>query len=180
MANLAGKSVFSKLDLVCAYHQVSIAPNDVHMTAVTSPFGLFEFPAMCFGLRNAIQTFQRLVNSILGDLNFVFEYVDDVLIASSNANEHLSHVRTVLERFEKFGIAVNPVKCVFATHLLMFLGHVIDSQGFRPNPEFVASIRLWPEPKNKKELQRFLGSLNFYHGFIPSAVASRSPLYGIY
>jgi len=63
-------------------------------------FGLFEFPVMCFGLRNAAQTFQRLVNSILNGLDYVFAYVDDVLIVSSNKMEHNGHVRAVLERFE--------------------------------------------------------------------------------
>jgi len=178
-ANLAEKMVFSKLDLVRTYNQVPIAAGGVHKTAVTTPFGLFEFPVMCFGLYNAAQTFQRLINTVLAGLEFVFAYVDDVLIASTNADQHVDHVCAVLGCFEEFGIAINPAKCVFAASTLTFLGHVVDAQGLRPNPDSVDVIRRWPTPNTKKELQRFLGSLNFYHRFVQGAANVQAPLYDI-
>lgn len=87
-AILDGKRVFSKVDLKKAFHQVPIDERDIHKTAIITPFGLFEFPYMTFGLCNAAQTFQRLIDHVLKGLNFVFPYVDDILIASTDEAQH--------------------------------------------------------------------------------------------
>ena len=83
-----GNKIFSALDLRQAYHQIPVAPKDVEKSAVITPFGLYGFPVMTFGLRNASQTFQRYIYSALSDLDFVFVYIGDILIASSSEEEH--------------------------------------------------------------------------------------------
>ena len=86
-------------------------PSDVPKTAVTTPFGFFEFVRMPFGLRNAAQTFQRFMDQVLRGLHFAYAYIDDVLIASISEEEHYHHFQQVFDCFKEFGIVMNPNKC---------------------------------------------------------------------
>ena len=175
-SNLAGCTVFSKIDLVKGYHQVPMAAGDIPKTAIITPFGMFEYLYMPFGLCNAAQTFQRMMDVILQDLPHTFVYLDDCLVASRNHADHAVHLSQVMTRLQEAGLRVNFKKCVFAVSSLHFLGHSVSQAGMSPVPDNVAAVSNFPAPTDIKQLQRFLGMINFYRRFIPQAARVLKPL----
>jgi Reverse transcriptase (RNA-dependent DNA polymerase) len=128
---------------------------------------------MPFGMRNSDQTFQRLMDKILAGLSYCFVYLDDILIASRDMVQHL---RTVLSRLRDNGLILNRKKCVFAAASLDFLGHRVSAEGISPLESRVAAVKSFPQPKNVRQMQSFLGMINFYRRFIPRAARILKPL----
>ena len=176
-ARLFGRRFFGKVDLIRGYHQVPVAPEDVPKTALATPFGNFEFLRMPFGLKNAGQTFQRLMDGVLGDLEFVFVYMDDILVASNTLEEHEEHFRVLFQRLADHDLIVNPGKCSYGQTSLEFLGHNVSRAGIRPLKDKVEAIENFPVPTSLPELQRFLGMVNYYRRFIPGAASTMAPLH---
>ena len=154
-----------------------VNPDDVPKTAITTPFGTYVFHYSTFGLRNSGATFQRMMDQIFGHLLCCKVYIDDILIASENHREHRVHLQSVLELLHINGLVIRRDKCVFGASAIDFLGHDISGDGIGPLPSKVDAVNKFPKPTTVKQLQEFLGMINYYHRFIPSAADILSPLY---
>jgi hypothetical protein len=153
-----------------------MAAEDIPKTAIVTPFGLFEYLFMPFGLSNAAQTFQRLMDKLFCHLSFVFTYLDDHLIASATLEEHLQHLEQFFSVLHNNGLTITPEKCVFAASSVKFLGHMVSAAGIQPLPQHLAAIQDFPPPTDVKQLQRFLGMINFYRRFLPGVAGTLQPL----
>ncbi len=173
---LSGCKVFSKIDLRKGYWQVPVRPEDVQKTAVITPFGLFEFLRMPFGLRNAGSSFQRMMDRVLAGLPFAYCYLDNLRIASPDLETHQHHLRQVFRRLQRFGLVINLEKCVFAVESFEFLGNLVSAEGAKPLSSYVEAVDKRSPPTTIKELQVFLGLVNFYRRFLPGVAVTLRPL----
>ena len=176
-SQLSGASIFSKIDLVRGYHQIPVAADDVSKTAFITPFGLFEFLRTPFGLKYAAQAFQRLMVTVCNGLGFVFVYLDDILVSSTSAEQHILHLREVFHRLSTHGLVINVSKCQFGATTIDYLGHHITSQGAIPLLAKVEAIRTFARPTTIKVIQQFVGMSNFYHRFVPNAAHIMRAIY---
>ena len=175
---LRGAKYFTKLDIRWGYWHVMMHPDDIEKTAFVTADGHFEWLRMPFGLKNAPATFQRIIQVILGDLRFTicFNYLDDIVIFSSDLKTHLRDVRRVLCRLFAHHIKLKRSKCEFAKTEVEFLGYLISNNQVRPGKK-IAAVKDYPAPKCLKELQRFLGLANWFRSFIPNFTEISHPLY---
>ena len=176
--SLQGAQGFTKLDLRIAYNLVRIREGDEWKTGFNTPSGHYEYLVMPFGLVNAPGVFQAFVNDVLRDLLFhcVYVYLDDILIFSTNIDEHKQHVRTVLQRLLEHRLFVKGEKCVFNANTISCLGFIVTNGHLLMDPAKVSAVLDWPQLSSVKQVERFLGFANFYRCFIRNFSTLAAPL----
>ena len=176
---LAGAAIFTSLDLVSGYWQVELTEESKPLTAFTvGPLGFYECVRMPFGLTNAPATFQRLMESCLGELHlrWCIIYLDDIIIFSKTPQEHIERVRGVFAKLDAAGLRLKPSKCEFFKTKISYLGHIVSKAGIETDPKKIADILAWPEPKTVTDVRSFLGFTNYYRKFIHQYAQKAKPL----
>ncbi|XP_059201274.1 uncharacterized protein K02A2.6-like [Centropristis striata] len=177
LATLSGGKIFSKIDLLAAaYQQVLLDDDSKKYTTINTHRGLFVYNRLPFGISSAPSIFQRIMENIMKDLPVVV-FLDDLLIMGRSEEDHLHNLQRVLQRLQENGLRVKCSKCEFGKTQLEYLGHVLDERGIHPSEEKVRAIHEAPAPTNVKELQAFLGLLNYYGRFLPQQSTVLAPLY---
>ncbi|KAK6012382.1 zinc knuckle [Ostertagia ostertagi] len=166
---LAGKKVFSTMDLASGYWQIRLSEDAKRKSAFTTSEGLFQFTVLPFGLSTSPAVFQRMMDMVLKGLELedeVFVYIDDILVATESIERHYVVLRRVFEALRKANLRLKPQKCTFFRESVSFLGHYIDKDGVRTDPEKIRKIAEYPLPTSAAELRTFLGMASYYRKFI--------------
>ena len=175
---LGGKKWFTALDVRDAYYRVRMAEGEEWKTAFLTNWGVYEYLVMPFGLTNAPATFQALIEDTLQEYldDFALAYLDDILIYSDTYEEHVEHVKKVMRKLQEKELPLKLSKCEFHKHEIAFLGYLISDKGLAPDPAKVKAVEEWPEPRNVKDVQSFLGLANYYRKFVENFSKIAGPL----
>ncbi|XP_073010951.1 uncharacterized mitochondrial protein AtMg00860-like [Typha latifolia] len=165
---LAGATIFTKLDLRAGYHQVRVRAAEVHKTPFRTHDEHYEFLVIPFGLINAPATFQGLMSDVFRPLlrRYALVFFDDILVYSRSREEHLHHLWRLMEIFQAHRLKVKKSKCLWGQPRVEYLGHFISSASVEADPAKVASMVRWPRPKMPKGIRGFLDLTGYYRQFI--------------
>jgi len=179
--SLNGATVFSSLDLAAGYWQLRLKPEECERTAFGTHMGHYEWRVLPMGLTNACATFQSLMNRLFtaaGSLHrCVLVYLDDVLVYSRTPEEHVEHLRKVLQVLRDNKLYAKPSKCHFNKRELRYLGHVVGAEGIKVDPAKIEAVKNYPEPTTPGEVRSFLGLATYFRRFIQGFGVLARPLH---
>ena len=176
LALLTGARIFSKLDANSGFWQIPLSERSKLLTTFITPYGLYCFNKMPFGISSAPEHFQKRMSHILEGIEGVVCQIDDILVFGKDQDQHDTRLMAVLKRVQSAGVTLNKDKCNFSMSQVQFLGHVIDQTGIRADPAKTAAIQNIEPPKTIPELRRFLGMVNQLGKFSPNLANITQPL----
>ena len=181
LERLSGSKFFSKLDLSSGFLQVPMDPASAHLTAFSTPDGLYQFKRMPFGLTNAPLHFQKVMNRVLESLHHqsLEVYMDDTLVHASSMDAMIGTLRQVFELLRAEGLKLKKSKCQFGVTEIEFLGHLLDGEGLKVSPSRIEALMNVPMPSTLKQLRSFLGAANYLRNYIRDFSVVAGPLYGM-
>lgn len=168
--------LFTILDCKKGFWQIKVSSRTEKYLTMGTPWGRYSYKRLPFGLSSAPEVFQDLMNQILGDLENVECYMDDILIHAENSKQLEIITNQVLKKVEEAGLKLNKDKCIFGASEVKFLGHVLSGSGLSSDPDKTAAIKNLKRPTNVKELQRLLGMATYLSKFVPNLSAITKPL----
>ncbi|KAL5840569.1 hypothetical protein ACOSQ4_013177 [Xanthoceras sorbifolium] len=177
----ADHELLSFMDAFSGYHQILIHPDDQEKTSFITECGIFCYKVMLFGLKNTGATYQRLVNKMFANMlgQTMEVYIDNMLVKSLIADQHLDHLRQSLDIIDKYGMKLNPTKCSFGVSSGKFLGYLVTKRGFEANPDQIQSIVNLRSPKSIKDVQKLTGRLTALYHFISKSSKKCKPFFDI-
>ena len=165
----------STLDQQAGYHHIPLDKSSIPKMAFNSPFGKYENIKVPFGLAQAPAYFQELMTGILKDFNFAVAYLDDIIIFSRTAEEHLSHIKQVFEKLEAAKLSVKLSKCHLFSKEIQYLGHILSTKGIQPLPSKMQATWKMHPPTTPKQIPAFLGLVGYYRKFIKDFMKIAKP-----
>ena len=175
-ATLNGGKIFSQIDLRDAYFQVELDEESQKICTIATHRGNYKMIRLPFGVKTAPAIFQSIMDAMLAGLEFATAYLDDIIIVSKSADEHILHLKEVLNRLENYGFRVKAEKCSFFGQSINYLGLIIDKNGRRPDPSKTKAITEMPRPTDVSTLRSYLGMINHYQQFVRNMRFIRKPL----
>lgn len=169
LADCARGKIWATIDMTDSFFQTPMHPDDIHKTAVTTPFGTYEWCVMPMGFRNSPSIHQRRVTNALRPFigKICHIYLDDIVIWSDNMEEHIENIRKIMNALKEARLYVNRKKTKLFCDEIDFLGHHISQRGIEADKGKVSRIVDWPTPKTAKEVRKFLGLVRYLSAFLP-------------